>query len=84
MPWLRARSSPKPRASSWADTTSALTIPALWYRYFALGGMSSALELEAILYGALVASDHNRDGTMTSGHSDADEPSHPTRDGGSR
>ena len=33
----------------------------LWFRYFALGGMSTALEVEAVLYGALVASDHNRD-----------------------
>ena len=33
----------------------------LWFRYFALGGMSTALEVEAVLYGALVASDHDRD-----------------------
>ncbi|MCU1454779.1 MAG: hypothetical protein JWN46_2925 [Acidimicrobiales bacterium] len=26
-----------------------------------VGGMSSAMEVEAILYGALVATDHNRD-----------------------
>lgn len=38
-----------------------LSLPDLWYRYFALGGMSTALELEAVLFGALVASDHNRD-----------------------
>jgi hypothetical protein len=33
----------------------------LWLRYFELGGMSSALELEAILYGALRPSAHNRE-----------------------
>lgn len=30
-------------------------------RYFELGGMSSALELQAILYGALRASAHDHD-----------------------
>jgi hypothetical protein len=38
-----------------------LSIPDLWMRYFALGGMSTALELEAILYNALVADVHDRD-----------------------
>jgi hypothetical protein len=38
-----------------------LSIRDLWFRYFALGGMSTALEVEAFLYGALLASDHNRD-----------------------
>ena len=38
-----------------------LSIRDLWFRYFALGGMSTALEVEAFLYGALVASDHNHD-----------------------
>ena len=33
----------------------------LWLRYFALGGMSAALDLEAILFGALTATPHNRD-----------------------
>ena len=33
----------------------------LWLRYFELGGMSTAIELEACLYGALVATDHDRD-----------------------
>ena len=33
----------------------------LWLRYFALGGMSSALELEAYLYEALTPSWHDRD-----------------------
>ena len=38
-----------------------LSIPDLWMRYFALGGMSTALELEAILFNALVADVHDRD-----------------------
>lgn len=33
----------------------------LWFRYFGLGGMSTALETEAILYGALVATVADRD-----------------------
>ncbi len=33
----------------------------LWLRYFALGGMSPALEMEAILYGALEPTAHDRD-----------------------
>jgi hypothetical protein len=33
----------------------------LWLRYFELGGMSTAIELEAFLFGALVASDHDND-----------------------
>ena len=38
-----------------------LSIADLWMRYFTLGGMSTALEMEAILYGALIGNDHNRD-----------------------
>ena len=38
-----------------------LSIPDLWMRYFALGGMSTALEMEAMLYGALVPRSHDRD-----------------------
>lgn len=38
-----------------------LTLTELWMRYFALGGMSSPLEIDAILHGALVASAHERD-----------------------
>ena len=38
-----------------------LTVSELWLRYFALGGMSTALEIEALLYGALVADSHDRD-----------------------
>jgi hypothetical protein len=33
----------------------------LWFRYFALGGMSTALELDAFLHGALVPTDRDRD-----------------------
>jgi len=38
-----------------------LSIADLWMRYFTLGGMSTALEVEAILFGALVANAHDRD-----------------------
>ena len=38
-----------------------LSVAELWLRYFALGGMSTALEVEAVLYGALVATVHDRD-----------------------
>ncbi len=38
-----------------------LSIAELWFRYFTVGGMSTATEVEAILYGALVASDNERD-----------------------
>lgn len=33
----------------------------LWFRYFELGGMSTALEVEAYLYGALLPSLHDGD-----------------------
>jgi hypothetical protein len=33
----------------------------LWLRYFELGGMCTGLQLEAILYGALLASAHDHD-----------------------
>jgi hypothetical protein len=33
----------------------------LWLRYFELGGMSNAMELEAFLYGALRPSAHERE-----------------------
>ena len=38
-----------------------LSVDDLWLRYFALGGVNVALEVEAILFGALVSDDHNRD-----------------------
>jgi hypothetical protein len=33
----------------------------LWLRYFELGGMSTGLQLEAYIYGALVPSRHDHD-----------------------
>lgn len=33
----------------------------LWLRYFSLGGMATALQLEAILYGALLPTEHDHD-----------------------
>ncbi len=33
----------------------------LWLRYFELGGMTPALEMEAIVYGVLTATVHDRD-----------------------
>jgi hypothetical protein len=38
-----------------------LSISALWLRYFGLGGMRTPLEMEAILFGALVADLPDRD-----------------------
>ena len=38
-----------------------LSVADLWFRYFALGGMSPALEVEAILFGALLTNAHNRE-----------------------
>jgi hypothetical protein len=38
-----------------------LSYPDLWLRYFELGGMSSALELEGYLYDALETTEHDRD-----------------------
>ena len=40
---------------------AGLTHPDLWLRYFGLGGMSSAFEVEAYLYGALEPTVHDRD-----------------------
>jgi hypothetical protein len=38
-----------------------LTRSELWMRYFELGGMSTALQVEAFLYGALQPSPHDHD-----------------------
>lgn len=38
-----------------------MSIDDLWLRYFALGGMSNALEVEAYLLGALLAPTHDHD-----------------------
>jgi hypothetical protein len=40
---------------------AGLTHPDLWLRYFGLGGMSTAFEVEAYLYGALEPTEHDRD-----------------------
>ena len=44
-----------------ARRDTRLSVADLWYRYFGLGGMRSALDVEAYLYGALVADDYDRD-----------------------
>ena len=44
-----------------AREETGLSMTELWFRYFALGGMGTALEVDAFLYGALVPSAHNRD-----------------------
>lgn len=38
-----------------------MSVTDLWWRYFAIGGMSTELEVEAILYQALVATEADRD-----------------------
>ena len=40
---------------------AGLTHGELWLRYFELGGMSTAMELEAIVYGALRPTSHDHD-----------------------
>lgn len=40
---------------------AGLTHEELWLRYFGLGGFQPMLELEAVLHGALVPSDHDHD-----------------------
>ncbi len=40
----------------------------LWFRYFELGGMSTAMEVEAYLYGALTPTHHDRDLVATALH----------------
>lgn len=40
---------------------AGLTRGELWLRYFELGGMSSAFQMEAFLYGALTPSPHDYD-----------------------
>lgn len=63
----------------------------LWFRYFELGGMSTAMEVEAYLYQMLEPSDHDRDLVATAlnerffelgrdhpvPYSDDDEPDEP-------
>jgi len=38
-----------------------LSVSELWWRYFALGGMRNELEIEAILYEALIPTVSDRD-----------------------
>ena len=38
-----------------------LSIDDLWMRYFSLGGMITLVEVEAVLFGALVGNDHDRE-----------------------
>ncbi len=40
---------------------AGLTQADLWLRYVEVGGMSTALEVEAFLFGTLVPSDHDHD-----------------------
>jgi hypothetical protein len=44
-----------------ARQDASLTHDDLWLRYFALGGMRPAFEIEAILYGALIPTSHDHD-----------------------
>ena len=44
-----------------ARQDAGLSHEELWLRYFALGGMRSAFELEAIVYGALTPTDYDLD-----------------------
>ncbi|MDA8071175.1 MAG: hypothetical protein M0Z82_06110 [Actinomycetota bacterium] len=41
--------------------SAGLSHSELWLRYFELGGMSSTVELQAILYGALLPTAHDHD-----------------------
>lgn len=38
-----------------------MPVDELWFKYFALGGMSTPLEIDAVLNGALVATTDDRD-----------------------
>jgi hypothetical protein len=44
-----------------ARLDTGLSMTELWFRYFAVGGMSTALEVDAFLHGALIATSHDRD-----------------------
>jgi len=44
-----------------ARQAAGLSQNELWVRYFALGGMTPALELEAVCHGAMVATDPDYD-----------------------
>ena len=44
-----------------ARQQAGISLGDLWFRYFSVGGMSTALQLDAYLHGALVPSAHDRD-----------------------
>ena len=44
-----------------ARLNAGLTIADLWLRYFGLGGTSTPVELEALLFGARMPTDHDHD-----------------------
>ena len=44
-----------------ARSAAGLSHDELWMRYFELGGMSTALQVNAFLYGALVPTVHDHD-----------------------
>jgi hypothetical protein len=52
---------PEPDHFDRSRRDAGLTRGELWLRYFELGGMSSAYQVEAYLYGALKPSDHDHD-----------------------
>ena len=45
----------------YARRVTEMSVDDLWLRYFALGGMSSALEIEAYLFRALIPAPHDHD-----------------------
>lgn len=50
-----------PDALDLARRAAGLSQAELWMRYFGLGGMQPALELEAVVHGALVPAAHDHD-----------------------
>lgn len=56
-----ARPAPTPDVLDQARRDAGLSHAELWMRYFAMGGMSSALQVEAFCYGAMVPSSHDYD-----------------------
>lgn len=54
-------STPPHDALDLARQDAGLTHHDLWVRYFGLGGMTPALELEAVCHGAMIATDPDRD-----------------------
>lgn len=49
----------RPDALNQAREEAGLSHGELWLRYFGIGGMTPALEIEAILHGALGADSHD-------------------------